>query len=135
MPNSPKDQPVLIVDDSPAILALLRDMLRLRGYRDVSTAETSAEAERLMKERKPALVFLDIMLPDTSGVQLTRDALAANPHAHVVVTTALPPGHEAVVMAISQGAEDYLPKPLRPDALSAVLGHLDRAPSHDVGYG
>jgi len=82
-----------------------------------------------MGETRPEVVFLDLMMPDTSGVELTRATLAINPHAHVIVTTALPPQHEAVLLAVSQGAEDYLGKPLKPDALGTVLDHLTRAAS------
>lgn len=127
---------ILVVDDSPAILALMRDLLKARGYINVMTAATSEEATKLAGEHRPEVVFLDLMMPDVSGIELTRQIMEMNPHTHIVLTTALPASHESVVMAVSQGAEDYLPKPLRPEALATVLSHVTKdSVADDVGYG
>lgn len=133
----PKDTPILVVDDSPAILALLRDLLKAKGYSNVSTAGSVEEGLQVVKERHPQVVFLDLMMPDTSGLEFTKTALAEDPHLRIVVTTALPPTHESVMMAISQGASEYLPKPLRKDTLSTVLDHLEHNgnATENVGYG
>jgi DNA-binding response OmpR family regulator len=131
------DTRILVVDDSPAIIALMRDMLRAKGYSNVETALTSEDAVKIAQASKPDIVFLDLMMPDTSGIELTKSLLEADPGAHIVLTTALPPSHEAVVMAVSQGAEEYLSKPLRPAAVASVLNQISREGSarHDMSYG
>lgn len=134
--SMPKDTRILVVDDSPAILALLKDQLRARGFTNVLTAESVAEGLRIVDEEKPEVVFLDLMMPESSGLEFTRLALEKNPQMHIVVTTALPPNHESVVMAVSQGASEYLPKPVRKESLAQVLDHLGRDfAAHDQGWG
>lgn len=140
MPRIPhgleKGSLVLVVDDSPAILALMRDLLRARGYGNVRTAQTAAEGLEIVERDHPALIFLDLMMPDTSGIEFTRAALEKSPDSRIVLTTALPPTHEAVTMAVSQGASEYLGKPLRGETLSHVLEHLAHPGNgEDVGYG
>lgn len=136
MATLPRDVPVLIVDDSPAILALMRDLLKAKGYTEIRVAASAEEASARIAEQTPLLVFLDLMMPDDSGLEIMKRIQEANPRAHIVVTTALPPGHDAVVMAVSQGAEEYLPKPLRPQALTTVLDHLASNIAHEhQGYG
>lgn len=137
----PKDTRILVVDDSPAILALLKDQLKARGYANVTTAESVEEGLKIVDEIKPEVVFLDLMMPESSGLEFTRTALEKNPHMRIVVTTALPSNHESVVMAVSQGASEYLPKPVRKESLAAVLEHLSRDFAQqdprwgDVSYG
>ena len=131
-----RDVPVLVVDDSPAILALMRDLLKAKGYTNVRVAASPEEAIARLAEEPPQLVFLDLMMPNESGLETMKRIQEASPRAHIVVTTALPPGHEAVVMAVSQGAEEYLPKPLRPQALTTVLDHVESNIGYDqLGYG
>jgi two-component system chemotaxis response regulator CheY len=133
-----KNAPILLVDDSPAILALLRDLLKGHGFKDIRTATSAEEGLKLVAERHPDLIFLDLMMPDSSGIEFTRAVLETSPASRVVLTTALPPTHEAVMMAVSQGAADYLPKPLRDETLSLVLDHWTKAREgareENVGY-
>ncbi|HEY4865017.1 MAG TPA: response regulator, partial [Candidatus Dormibacteraeota bacterium] len=63
---------ILVVDDDPKIVALVRAYLVSAGF-DVITAPDGAEALRLIREREPRLVVLDLMLPEVNGVEVTRD--------------------------------------------------------------
>src|ERR1700694_1502742 len=63
---------ILVVDDDPKIVALVRAYLVSAGF-DVITAPDGAEAPRLIREREPRLVVLDLMLPEVDGVEVTRD--------------------------------------------------------------
>lgn len=131
-----KESHILLVDDSPAILATLKDVLHMYGYDHVSTAESVEDGLKLFDDEKPDVVFVDLMMPGSSGVDFTKRALARNPASEIVLTTALPSDHEAVIMAISQGAKEYLAKPIRPERLEHVLDHLkggDRTLA-DVSY-
>src|SRR3974377_1071365 len=66
----PKD--ILIVDDEVGIRALLSEILQDEGYR-VSVAENAGEARSFRARSQPALVLLDIWMPDTDGVTLLRE--------------------------------------------------------------
>lgn len=133
-----QDASVLLVDDSPAILALLRDLLKTHGFNDIRTADSVKTALEAVDERAPDVIFLDLLMPDSSGIEFAREASLKSPESRIVVTTALPPTSEAVTLAISQGASEYLPKPLRDEALVAVLDHLAQPRGYqrpdDIGY-
>ena len=68
---------ILIVEDNPASMKLVRDSLQVKGYQIIA-AETGEERVRLAQERQPALVLMDIQLPGISGVDALRQ-LRADP--------------------------------------------------------
>jgi two-component system, cell cycle response regulator DivK len=59
---------ILIVEDNPQSLKLLRDILRIKGYQTLET-ETGEEGVRLARERQPALILMDIQLPGINGIE------------------------------------------------------------------
>ena len=59
---------VLIVEDNPQSLKLVRDTLQVKGYQTIE-AETGEEGVRLAHERHPALILMDIQLPGISGIE------------------------------------------------------------------
>jgi len=68
---------ILIVEDNPKNLKLVRDALQVTGYQTVET-ETGEEGVRLARERRPALILMDIQLPGINGVEALRQ-LRADP--------------------------------------------------------
>ena len=74
---------ILIVEDNPKNLKLVRDTLQVKGYQTIDT-ETGEEAVRLARERRPALILMDIQLPGINGVEALRQ-LRADP-----MTSAIP---------------------------------------------
>jgi len=68
---------ILIVEDNPKNLKLVRDSLQVKGYQTVE-AETGEEGVRLAHERQPALVLMDIQLPGINGVEALK-RLRADP--------------------------------------------------------
>jgi CheY-like chemotaxis protein len=78
---------VLVVEDSDAIRAAFTILLEESGY-TVATAPSGAAAMRLASERAPALVLLDLGLPDMSGLDVARH-LKTNPHTRAVPVVAL----------------------------------------------
>jgi two-component system cell cycle response regulator DivK len=59
---------ILIVEDNPKNLKLVRDILQVKGYQTIET-ETGEEGVRIAQERRPALILMDIQLPGISGVE------------------------------------------------------------------
>lgn len=121
-----KESPILVIDDSRAIQAILKEFLRSLGYYDVTTADSAKEGLELLKDHPFEVVFLDMVMPGESGDDFARDALQQHPGMKIVVTTALPYSHESVMSAVSQGASDYLPKPIRQEALKSIMQRLER---------
>jgi two-component system, cell cycle response regulator DivK len=74
---------ILIVEDNPKNLKLVRDSLQVTGYQTIDT-ETGEEGVRLARERRPALILMDIQLPGITGVEALRQ-LRADP-----MTSAIP---------------------------------------------
>ena len=68
---------ILIVEDNPKNLKLVRDTLQVKGYQTLE-AETGEEGVQLARERRPALILMDIQLPGMSGIEALRE-LRADP--------------------------------------------------------
>jgi two-component system phosphate regulon response regulator PhoB len=108
---------ILVVDDEPDLLELVRVNLARSGY-DVVTAETGSQALAELHKQKPDLVLLDIMLPDHSGTEICRE-IRADPELAdlpVIMLTALSEEVDRVV-GFELGADDYVSKPFSPREL------------------
>jgi DNA-binding response OmpR family regulator len=117
---------VLVADDDPDILDLVRYRLERSGY-DVATAADGAEAVRLAGELSPALAVLDVMMPSLDGFEVTRRLREDPATARIPVILLTARAQEADVQeGFGAGADDYLRKPFSPRELSArvqaVLG-------------
>jgi two-component system nitrogen regulation response regulator NtrX len=114
---------ILIVDDEVGIRELLCEILQDEGYR-VAVAENAGEARAYRQRQQPALVLLDIWMPDTDGVTLLREWGAAG---LVTMPVIMMSGHgtiETAVEATRIGAFDFLEKPI---GLSKLLATISRA--------
>jgi twitching motility two-component system response regulator PilH len=103
---------VLIVDDSPTEVHVLKTMLEKNGYTVIS-ATSGEQGIAVAKERKPDLVLMDIVMPGLNGFQATRQ-LTTNPEtSHIPVLIVTTKNQETDrVWGIRQGAKDYLTKPV-----------------------
>jgi len=114
---------ILIVDDEVGIRELLSEILQDEGYR-VAVAENAGEARAYRQRQQPALVLLDIWMPDTDGVTLLREWGAAG---LVTMPVIMMSGHgtiETAVEATRIGAFDFLEKPI---GLAKLLSTISRA--------
>src|ERR1700743_489358 len=109
---------VLVVDDEPPIRKLLRMGLSTQGYEILEASNGKAALEFLAQN--PALIFLDLGLPDIQGHELLRMIRGRNDGVPIVVLSSR--GDEAgKVEALDLGADDYLTKPFGMDELLARL--------------
>ncbi|HVP88519.1 MAG TPA: sigma-54 dependent transcriptional regulator [Casimicrobiaceae bacterium] len=116
-------QEILIVDDEVGIRELLSEILQDEGYR-VSLAENAGEARSYRARSQPALVLLDIWMPDTDGVTLLREWAAGG---QLTMPVVMMSGHgtiETAVEATKIGAVDFLEKPV---GLQKLLATVTRA--------
>ncbi len=110
---------ILVVDDEPDILELVRYNLVKDGFK-VSTAESGEQCLELIAKSLPDLVLLDLMLPGIDGLDVTRALRAEARTAKLPVVMLTAKGEEEdVVMGLELGADDYVPKPFSPKVLSA----------------
>ena len=108
---------ILVVDDEPDILALVAYHLARSGYR-VSTASSGAEALQAARDEQPALIVLDLMLPELSGFEVLERLRADRALADVPVLMLTARREESDrVQGLSLGADDYLVKPFSPQEL------------------
>ena len=114
-------QTILAVDDSPANLSVLAELLGER-YR-VKVATNGARALELAVSDPPDLILLDVMMPRLNGYEVLEriHADARLRHIPVIVISAVEQ-IESVIRCIELGAEDYLTKPLNPTLLHARVG-------------
>ncbi len=109
---------VLVIDDEPPIRKLLRMGLTTQGYEILEASNGKIALEKLVEE--PALIILDLGLPDIQGHELLRTIRARNESVPIVVLSSR--GDEAgKVQALDLGADDYLTKPFGMDELLARL--------------
>ncbi|MHC4042339.1 two-component system, OmpR family, KDP operon response regulator KdpE [Bradyrhizobium shewense] len=109
---------VLVIDDEPPIRKLLRMGLTTQGYEILEASNGKIALEKLVEE--PALIILDLGLPDVQGHELLRTIRARNEGVPIVVLSSR--GDEAgKVQALDLGADDYLTKPFGMDELLARL--------------
>ena len=107
---------VLLVDDETSIQRAVGPLLRSRGY-EVEIAGTGAEALRVVFDRAPDLIVLDLGLPDIEGTEVCR-RIRGTLKVPIIVLSAR--GEEADrVNALDLGADDYVTKPFGPEELLA----------------
>ena len=120
-----RKQLILVVDDEPPIVRLVRAKLQADGYA-VITADRGDAALELLEHERPDLVILDVMMPEMDGFETLR-RIRATSKLPVIMLTARSSDRDKV-RGLESGADDYLAKPFNPDELSArVAAVLRRA--------
>jgi two-component system alkaline phosphatase synthesis response regulator PhoP len=110
----PDAGPILVVDDDPKIVALVRTYLERERYR-VVTAMDGRSALRAIEEVSPRLVVLDLMIPEIDGLTVIRRARDVGDVPILVLSARGAVGDR--ILGLSEGADDYLPKPFSPAEL------------------
>ena len=118
---------ILIVEDNEKNLKLVRDVLQFKGYQTIE-ASTGEDGVRLAKDRRPALVLMDIQLPVMDGItalgQLRADPATRSIPVIAVTASAMTQDRQKIMAA---GFDGYQSKPIRvKDFLGAVRAMLDR---------
>ena len=116
---------ILIVDDDKKIARLIEFRLQKQGYQTLCAFSGEAAFEQIKKD-KPALIFLDIRLPDGNGVEILKQVRQESPSTHVIMISA----HADVRIAvecIKNGAYDFIEKPIELAELDNKVKHLFKA--------
>ncbi len=120
---------ILVVDDEPNIVEVVKSYLEKSGY-EVAEAFTGSEALDLFEKINPVLVILDLMLPDISGEEVCR-RLRNRSRVPVIMLTAKVE-EEDILKGLGLGADDYVTKPFSPRQLMARVEALLRRTAQDV---
>ena len=117
----------LVIDDQISILESMEIFFRMRQW-GIYTAATGQEGLRLIQERNPQLVILDLRLPDMNGLQVLEIIKHKFPETHVIMVTAYQ-DMESTIQAIKLGAFDYLHKPININEMEAAIRRLEQSSS------
>ncbi|MGF1713805.1 response regulator [Photobacterium chitinilyticum] len=122
IPDNPDGELLLIVDDEPVNLQVLNNFLRLEGYR-VITADSGPQALKLLETQQPALILLDIMMPEMSGYEVCQHLRRKHSRLElpIIMLSALGQIQDRI-KGFDSGANDYLTKPFNKEELTARIG-------------
>ena len=109
---------VLVVDDEPRIVQLVRDYLERAGF-DVSVARDGPSALAAVAQRRPDLVVLDLGLPGLDGLDVTRRLRQGSGSAVPIIMLTARADESDKIVGLELGADDYLTKPFSPRELVA----------------
>ncbi|KJL36569.1 MAG: response regulator [Microbacterium ginsengisoli] len=130
---------VVVVDDDYRVATVHAGFVdRVPGFRVVGMAHSAAEARRVIDEKRPHLVLMDIYLPDGDGLDVVRD-LAAEAHAPSVIVVSAAKDVESIRTALRLGAVHYISKPFgfaalveRLIAFQRTLGEIAALPEEST---
>ena len=124
------EAPILVVDDDPKIVALVRTYLERERYPVVTAADGHAALQAIERHR-PRLVVLDLMLPGLDGLSVIRRARALGETPILVLSARGSTGDR--ILGLSEGADDYLPKPFSPAELVVRVRTILRRTERPLG--
>lgn len=128
----PSAPAVLVIDDEPSMVRLLRMLLEADGF-VVFEAMTGPMGLGLIPVASPAAVVLDVMMPGMDGVEVCRRITSEHPHLPVVILTGRD-DRELEKRCMTAGAKRFITKPVLPGELTAVLDELlDPLADHQKG--
>ena len=110
---------ILVVDDEELVCNVLKEFLKLKGY-DVHRASDGPTAIGLVKEIRPHIVLLDIIMPGMGGLDVLTEIKKIDPKVGVIMVTGVA-DHELAKRTIELGAYDYITKPIDLDYFESVV--------------
>ncbi len=112
---------ILVVEDDHDINELIRYNLEREGF-EVLSLYDGAQVMEVVATRKPDLILLDLMLPQCDGLDICRQLKNEDDTKHIPMIMITAKGTESdVVVGLSMGADDYIPKPFSPQVLLARI--------------
>ncbi|HET8794977.1 MAG TPA: response regulator transcription factor [Arthrobacter sp.] len=115
----------VVIEDDEDVLHLVEMLLKQSGF-EVHSGLTGCDGVELVRNESPAVVTLDVGLPDIDGYEVLR-RIRAFSDCYVIMLTARSDEPD-MLMALQSGADDYLTKPFRPRELRARIGAMLRRP-------
>ncbi len=114
---------VLIVDDASVVRLMIRKILTQNDFTIIGEAINGKDALVKYKELKPDIVTMDMIMPEADGIQATKDIIAFDENAKVVIVSGIDQ-KEMLAQAISAGASSYIVKPFETDRVISTLNYV-----------
>ncbi len=118
MSETPPNTKILLVEDDPNIVDLMRSNLTVRGF-DTVVSTDGVRALQLLETERPDIILLDLMLPEVDGFELCRQVRERSTVGVIVVSAR--GGDRDKVAALNLGADDYMTKPFSIEELLARI--------------
>lgn len=116
------DRAILIVDDELDLLTMIRSIFERAGFKQIMTAESAEGALRLLSQKLPDMVVLDVMMPGMDGFALLKEIRQVS-QVPILMLTAKGEAEDRCT-GLELGADDYLMKPFLPKELLLRVGAL-----------
>ncbi len=111
---------VLVIDDTAFMRMTLKKILEENGYSVIGEGEDGFQAIELYKKLNPALVTMDITMPNLDGIKAIQGIMELDARAVIIVVSAM--GQKALVIdALNAGAKDFVVKPFQSDRIIEAL--------------
>lgn len=126
-----QDIKILLVDDEPDILEILKYNLSNEGYQ-VYTANNGLEGIEKAKKKNPHLIILDVMMPEMDGIEACEVIRSTSGLENTIITFLTARGEDySQVAGFDAGADDYITKPIKPKVLVSKIKALLRRLKED----
>ena len=126
-----QDIKILLVDDEPDILEILKYNLSAQGYQ-VYTAKNGIEGVEKAKKKHPHLIILDVMMPEMDGIEACEIIRNTKGLENTIITFLTARGEDySQVAGFDAGADDYITKPIKPKVLVSKIKALLRRLKED----
>lgn len=125
-PRNHQNLKILIVDDSAFNRRSMSDILTEEGFNVVGVAGSAEEAIQIAHSAKPNLFFIDIVMPDISGLELTKHFQEKSPGEKFIIMMSSLNIESMVIESISNGAIDFLQKPFNKIDLIKAVEKIER---------
>jgi len=117
------DITVMVCDDSPLVRKKLSEILARIGIVNIIYAEDGEQAVSQYKEKKPDLVFMDIVMPKKTGIEALREIRALDGEARIVMASTV--GTQGnLIAAIKEGAFEFLQKPVKEEDVLKIINRM-----------
>ncbi len=117
------DITVMLCDDSPLVRKKLAEILARIGITKIIHTEDGEQAINEYKEKKPDLVFMDIVMPKKTGIEALREIRAFDSEAKVVMASTV--GTQGnLIAAIKEGAFEFLQKPVKEEDVLKIINRM-----------
>ena len=114
---------VLIVDDASVARLIIKKILTQSDFTIIGEATNGKDALVKYKELKPDIVTMDMIMPEADGIQATKDIIAFDENAKVVIVSGIDQ-KEMLAQAINAGASSYIVKPFESDRVISTLNEV-----------
>jgi len=116
---------ILIVDDSLFMRNHLKKFLEEAHFTEIIEAENGVQAIDMYKAYSPEIVIMDVIMPILSGMDALKEILKIDPHAKVIMCTALGGQRSFVIEGLKAGAKDFIIKPYFHNLIAIVKKHYN----------